>query len=121
MIGSLLLGVYDDGRLRYAGHVGTGFTQAMLADLMRQLRRWSANQPVRHAGPGPACPRRALGGTAAGRRGGVRRVDQRREHAPPELARSADRQGPPGRAPRHRVRDQEGPDGVTQCGMPMTL
>lgn len=37
-VGSLLLGVYDGGRLRYAGHVGTGFTQAMLADLSRRLR-----------------------------------------------------------------------------------
>ncbi len=36
-IGSLLLGVYDDDRLRYAGNVGTGFTEAMLADLLRQL------------------------------------------------------------------------------------
>jgi bifunctional non-homologous end joining protein LigD len=37
-IGSLLLGVYVDRALRYAGHVGTGFTQAMLTELMRQLR-----------------------------------------------------------------------------------
>jgi bifunctional non-homologous end joining protein LigD len=37
-IGSLLIGVYyDDGRLRYAGHVGTGFTGAALRELMRQL------------------------------------------------------------------------------------
>jgi len=36
-IGSLLVGIYDDGQLRYAGHVGTGFTQDMLADLMGQL------------------------------------------------------------------------------------
>ena len=37
-IGSLLMGVYDDdGRLRYAGNVGTGFTEAMLRELMRQL------------------------------------------------------------------------------------
>ena len=36
-IGSLLQGVYDNDRLRYAGNVGTGFTQAMLADLLRQL------------------------------------------------------------------------------------
>jgi bifunctional non-homologous end joining protein LigD len=33
----LLLGVYDDGRLRYAGNAGTGFTEVMLTDLMRQL------------------------------------------------------------------------------------
>jgi bifunctional non-homologous end joining protein LigD len=38
MIGSLLVGVYDGHQLRYAGHVGTGFTETMLAGLMRQLR-----------------------------------------------------------------------------------
>jgi bifunctional non-homologous end joining protein LigD len=38
-IGSLLLGVPDDeGRLVFAGHVGTGFTDAMLTDLGRRLR-----------------------------------------------------------------------------------
>jgi len=37
MIGSLLLGVYEDGKLRYVGHVGTGFTRDMLAELMREL------------------------------------------------------------------------------------
>jgi bifunctional non-homologous end joining protein LigD len=37
-IGSLLLGVYDtDLVLRYAGHVGTGFTDTMLAELARRL------------------------------------------------------------------------------------
>jgi bifunctional non-homologous end joining protein LigD len=38
MIGSLLIGVNDDdGQLRYAGHVGTGFTDDMLAYLSEQL------------------------------------------------------------------------------------
>ncbi len=36
-IGSLLVGIYEDGQLRYAGHVGTGFTQDMLTNLMEQL------------------------------------------------------------------------------------
>lgn len=36
-IGSLLIGVYDEGGLRYAGHVGTGFTEQMLADMERLL------------------------------------------------------------------------------------
>ncbi len=36
-LGALLLGHYDDGRLRYAGKVGTGFTQATLRDLAAQL------------------------------------------------------------------------------------
>jgi bifunctional non-homologous end joining protein LigD len=55
-IGSLLLGVPAGGRLRYAGHVGTGFTQAMLADLARRLgplRRatspFAATVPAAHA------------------------------------------------------------------------
>jgi bifunctional non-homologous end joining protein LigD len=38
-IGSLLLGVPDqDGRLVYAGHVGTGFSDRVLADLGSRLR-----------------------------------------------------------------------------------
>jgi DNA ligase D-like protein (predicted ligase) len=36
-LGALLLGVYDDGALRYAGKVGTGFTQAALRDLAGRL------------------------------------------------------------------------------------
>lgn len=35
--GALLLGIYDDGALRFAGHVGTGFNGATLADLHRRL------------------------------------------------------------------------------------
>ncbi|MFD1930700.1 non-homologous end-joining DNA ligase [Nonomuraea mangrovi] len=39
MIGSLLLGVHDEsGRLVFAGHVGTGFTERALADLGARLR-----------------------------------------------------------------------------------
>ncbi|GAA4556468.1 non-homologous end-joining DNA ligase [Planotetraspora kaengkrachanensis] len=38
MIGSLLLGVHDEaGRLVFAGHVGTGFTEAALRDLAEML------------------------------------------------------------------------------------
>jgi bifunctional non-homologous end joining protein LigD len=37
-VGSLLLGVHDDtGRLVFAGHVGTGFTERMLRDLERAV------------------------------------------------------------------------------------
>ena len=44
----------DRGQLRYAGHVGTGFTRAMLADLARRLaplRR--ATSPFTIAVPAP--------------------------------------------------------------------
>jgi bifunctional non-homologous end joining protein LigD len=37
--GSLLLGAYADGELRYLGHVGTGFSDAVLTDLTARLRR----------------------------------------------------------------------------------
>lgn len=37
-LGALLLGAYDRaGRLRYLGHVGTGFTHSMLRDLLDRL------------------------------------------------------------------------------------
>jgi bifunctional non-homologous end joining protein LigD len=36
-LGALLLGYFDGGRLRYAGKVGTGFTQATLRDLATRL------------------------------------------------------------------------------------
>jgi bifunctional non-homologous end joining protein LigD len=43
-IGSLLLGVHDDdGELVYAGHVGTGFTDAMLRSLQGDLKPLAAD------------------------------------------------------------------------------
>ena len=37
-LGSLILGSYDEnGKLRYAGHVGTGFDEAGLQDMLRRL------------------------------------------------------------------------------------
>ncbi|HUP63822.1 MAG TPA: DNA ligase D [Thermoanaerobaculia bacterium] len=37
-IGALLLGYYEDGALKFAGKVGTGFSVKQRADLMRELR-----------------------------------------------------------------------------------
>jgi bifunctional non-homologous end joining protein LigD len=37
-IGALLVGYHDGGRLRYAGRVGTGFTEAVLDDLSGRLK-----------------------------------------------------------------------------------
>jgi DNA ligase D-like protein (predicted ligase) len=37
-LGALLLGYYDDGKLRYAGKVGTGFTRATLQELAAALK-----------------------------------------------------------------------------------
>jgi len=38
--GALLIGAFDDGRLRYAGKVGTGFTGKTLADLAQRFARF---------------------------------------------------------------------------------
>ncbi|KAF0813643.1 Multifunctional non-homologous end joining protein LigD [Andreprevotia sp. IGB-42] len=37
-LGALLLGVHEDGQLRYAGRVGTGFTEKRLAELLARLQ-----------------------------------------------------------------------------------
>jgi len=58
-LGALLVGYYDaEGRLRYAGKVGTGYTTAMLALLARKLA------PLRQAGsPFVDAPRSGVGST----------------------------------------------------------
>jgi DNA ligase D-like protein (predicted ligase) len=43
--GALLLGYYDDGRLRYAGKVGTGFDRDLLTTLGEKLRELRTDEP----------------------------------------------------------------------------
>ena len=57
-IGALLMGYHEDGTFRYAGRVGTGFTEAtldLLATRLKQLRRDAS--PF---GTGPKLPREAV-------------------------------------------------------------
>ena len=58
-LGSLLLAVYDDGRLRYAGNVGTGFTHAFLADLLERLQELQVPEPMFEGFEGTLRPRGA--------------------------------------------------------------
>ena len=44
--GALLVGYYEDGSLRYAGKVGTGYTKAMLRDLGNRLRKLETAEPA---------------------------------------------------------------------------
>ena len=44
--GALLVGYYEHGSLRYAGKVGTGYTQAILRDLGGRLRKLETAKPV---------------------------------------------------------------------------
>ena len=43
--GALLLGAHEDGRLRFVGKVGTGFSHRTLADLHRRLRALVRQRP----------------------------------------------------------------------------
>jgi bifunctional non-homologous end joining protein LigD len=43
--GALLVGYYEDGELRYAGKVGTGFDQRTLADLGARMRKLERPDP----------------------------------------------------------------------------
>jgi bifunctional non-homologous end joining protein LigD len=57
-IGSLLMGYYDDGAFRYAGRVGTGFTDQMLDDLAKRLSQYRRDSsPFTDA---PKLPREAV-------------------------------------------------------------
>ena len=44
-IGALLLGAYEDGKLRYVGKVGTGFNEDTLASLYRKFRPLVRQEP----------------------------------------------------------------------------
>jgi bifunctional non-homologous end joining protein LigD len=44
-LGALLLGVYENGRLRYAGRTGTGFDESRLADLAKRLGALETRKP----------------------------------------------------------------------------
>ncbi|WP_136417936.1 DNA ligase D [Herbaspirillum sp. ST 5-3] len=47
--GALLLGVYEDGELRYAGRVGTGFNRALLHSMHQQMQALEQQQsPFAH-------------------------------------------------------------------------
>ncbi|HVM13702.1 MAG TPA: non-homologous end-joining DNA ligase [Egibacteraceae bacterium] len=52
-LGALLLGLYDEGRLRYVGRVGTGFDDTELRRLDALLAERTANSPFAEGEPRP--------------------------------------------------------------------
>ena len=89
--GALLLGVYDDGELRYSGKVGTGFDERALDDAAPAARQARAEQAaVRESAARVRSQGRALGQARPRRGNRVHRMEQRRRAAPsvvPGLAR----------------------------------
>src|SRR5688572_6937895 len=51
--GALLLGIFENGGLKYAGRVGTGFTDATLRELMEKLRPLERKKPAFENPPPP--------------------------------------------------------------------
>ena len=82
--GALLLGVYDEDKLRYAGKVGTGFDDATLRQAARRVSASSGrtSAAVRQSAARIRSEGRALGQAAAGRRNRIHRVERRRRAAP---------------------------------------
>ena len=52
-LGALLVGYYDDGTFRYAGKVGTGYTNDVLLDLRKRLDRLEQKENPFHGGQKP--------------------------------------------------------------------
>ena len=71
--GALLLGYYEDGELRFAGKVGTGFSQRTLLELPTSSRPWRSPTPLSPAAP--ARRAKAAGSSPAGRPVRLRRMD----------------------------------------------
>ena len=93
--GALLLGYYGgDGKLHYAGKVGTGFDRRTLTSLHAALAALERPEPAVRARPRPAPIPRALGRAPARRPGRLQRVDHGRGTAAPPVPGPAPGQGP---------------------------
>ena len=89
---SLLLAVNEDGKLRYAGRVGTGFSDQRLDDLGREVREACAEDAARAGRAAGDCAARALRRAGARRRDRVSRLDQGRSGSSGGIQRTACRQ-----------------------------
>ena len=67
-VGALTVAFHENGKLRYAGRVGTGYTRETARDLWQRLRAAADRSPARHLAQGRAAQGRHLGEAANGRR-----------------------------------------------------
>ena len=96
--GALVLGAFTerrrrDAKLRYVGHVGSGFTDRELTRIAKMLRACATERDaVRRPGAGQRSD--PLDRAEAGRRGHVHRLDQRAAPAPRRVSGPARRRRP---------------------------
>ena len=112
-MGALVLAVHEQGGLRWAGNVGTGFTEDEIDELLARLKPLErSGLAARRRSEDAACAeeRRQVGRARARRRGRVRRMDARRPPAFSDLPRDTRGQGARGSPQRGAVshRDPEG-------------
>ena len=94
-LGALLVGVYEDGALRYAGKVGAGFTTDNRAELLaRGGAARGRRVALRAAAAARGRPRRAVAASRARHPRRVRRLDRRRPRPPGGLQGHRAREGP---------------------------
>ena len=99
--GALLLGVYDNGKLRYSGKVGTGFDEQSLGKHSRAARQARAGQAaVRESAARLRGQGRPLGQAGPRRGDRLHRVERRRRAAPSVVPGPARRQEGDGRRAR---------------------
>ena len=89
---SLLLGEFEDGKLRYRGRVGTGFDDARLAEIARKLRPLARKTSPFADAPREAARDAKWARPAPRRRSRLCRTHGGRLSAPPEFHRLARRQ-----------------------------
>ena len=97
--GALLVGYYEQGSLRYAGKVGTGYTGATLHELGIRLRKLETTKPP-FVDTRPIPRGRALDAAQARRSDRFCRMDERRSATAAALSRAPGRQEPGRRRPR---------------------
>ena len=91
-LGALLVGVYEDGALQYAGQVGSGFSGRTLAELQKRLTALRSTEPpfATFTGLPPTRLRRgSMGAAGAGGCGGVQGMDDGGTAARPVVQRPA--------------------------------
>ena len=103
-LGALLVGHYEDGRLTFAGRVGTGFTQKISSRAARAAAAAGPDdEPVRPAAGRAARQIRTLRRAGARLPRGVCRVDRRRQDPPSGLPGAVPRASPPAASVRERA------------------
>ena len=73
--GSLVLGYYENGLLRYAGRVGSGFDEAALASLSEALSSLETENVPLHRASGAGGPRDPMGQAQSRRQGEILPMD----------------------------------------------